>query len=116
MSSPLVRWGTGFSRHGDHLRAKKYFTEAVEANPRDAEALFGLIVADSILGHDESAQQTADALVSLRPDSEEAAFVAAHMRLRRGDLRGGWAQNIQIKYRHDQRARDGGAALRWPVP
>ncbi len=28
-----ARWGLGFLRHGDHHQAKKYFTEALEANP-----------------------------------------------------------------------------------
>ena len=46
MSSPLVRWGTGFRRHGDHLRAKKYFTEAIEANPRDTEALIARVASE----------------------------------------------------------------------
>ncbi len=99
-----IRWGMGFLRHGDHRRAKKYFTEAVEVNPSDGEALFGLTFANAALGDFEGAQQAADALTVLWPDSEEAATVAARVRLQAGDLRGGCEQFTRMRYRHDQRA------------
>ena len=99
-----VRWGMGFLRHGDHRRARKYFTEALEANPSNGEALLGLTFASSSLGDFEGAQQAADALTVLWPDSEEAATVAASMCLKAGNPRGGWQQFTQLRYRCDQRA------------
>ena len=54
-----IRWGMGFLRHGDHRRAKKYFTVAVEVNPSDGEALIRLTFANAALGDFKGAQQAA---------------------------------------------------------
>ncbi len=99
-----VRWALGFLRHGDHRRAKKYFSKAIEADPGNGAALLGLTFANAALGHYESAQRAVDALTVLWPGSEEAATVAASVRLQAGDLRGGWEQFTLMRYRHDQRA------------